>query len=253
MDKKNIFQLLIGLFSYDPIVRHAAKYELARWLVNWIGFRLYNKNLIWEQDEEFLFLKKRFLRDESKQIHERKFNLYYLAKSVQNIEGDTVECGVLKGEGSYYILCANRDKHKVHHVFDSFCGLSKPDVVLDNPMDENAYVWEENDLSIPLEDVRNNLKEFSKIEFYKGWIPSKFEEVKGLKFSFVHIDVDLFQPTYDSLSFFYGNLNSGAVMLCDDYGSSLCPGAKKAFDEYFDDKPENVVHLTTGQGFIIKQ
>ena len=36
----------------------------------------------------------------------------------------------------------------------------------------------------------------------KGWIPSRFEEVKDKNFSFVHIDVDLYQPTLDSLNFF---------------------------------------------------
>ena len=42
-------------------------------------------------------------------------------------------------------------------------------------------------------------------------------------------------------------------MICDDYGFVTCPGAKKAMDEFFEDKAEPVIMLTTGQAFIIKQ
>ncbi|MDH3609259.1 MAG: TylF/MycF family methyltransferase [Gammaproteobacteria bacterium] len=253
MEIKKYFKLFVSLLSTDSVVRHAAKYELIKWIVNGSGFRVYNKNLIWINDEEFINLKSKFTGSESKQIHERKFNLYNLAKSIQNIQGDTAECGVFKGESSYYILCANLDKNKTHHVFDSFGGLSKPDKVLDVVNDKTAYSWGENDLSISLEVVKENLKLFKNVNYYKGWIPSRFKEIENKEFSFVHIDVDLFQPTYDSLLFFYDRLNQGGIMLCDDYGFSTCPGAKKAFDEVVKDKFENIIHLTTGQGFIIKQ
>jgi hypothetical protein len=68
----------------------------------------------------------------------------------------------------------------------------------------------------------------------------------------VHIDVDLYQPTLDSIRFFYPRLAPGGIILCDDYGYSSCPGAKGAFDEYMKDRPEKIIHAPTGQAFIIK-
>ena len=50
------------------------------------------------------------------------------------------------------------------------------------------------------------LKDFNFIKTYKGWIPERFDEVKDRTFSFVHIDVELYQPTYDSLEFFFPRL-----------------------------------------------
>ena len=100
---------------------------------------------------------------------------------------------------------------------------------------------------------RNNLSQFNFVKYYKGWIPDRFSEVQMLTFSFVHIDVDLYQPTLDSIAFFYERLNKGGIMICDDYGFITCPGAKKAMDDFFRDKTEPVIMLTTGQAFIIKQ
>ena len=73
-----------------------------------------------------------------------------------------------------------------------------------------------------------------------------------MKFSFVHIDVDLYEPTHDSLSFFYERLVPGGIIVCDDYGSEACPGAYKACNDFIADKPEEIVHLTGGQGVIVK-
>jgi O-methyltransferase len=74
---------------------------------------------------------------------------------------------------------------------------------------------------------------------------------KHERFSFVHLDVDLYQPTMDSLEFFYGKMSPGNIILCDDYGFVTCPGAKKAMDSFFADKPEEIVSLPTGQGFVV--
>ena len=97
------------------------------------------------------------------------------------------------------------------------------------------------------------LSGFKSIHYYKGWIPVRFHEVAELKFSFVHIDVDLYQPTKDSIEFFYNKLSRGGILLSDDYGSVWCPGAKLAFDEFLQDKPEQIILLTTGQAFLIKK
>jgi hypothetical protein len=68
----------------------------------------------------------------------------------------------------------------------------------------------------------------------------------------VHLDVDLYDPTKACLDFFYPLAVPGAVFLFDDYGSTYCPGARSAIDEFFANKPEQVVELTTGQAFVVK-
>ena len=96
-------------------------------------------------------------------------------------------------------------------------------------------------------------KDFDFVVFHSGWIPEKFHEVSDVRFCFVHLDVDLFQPTLDSLSFFYDKMSPGGIILCDDYGFITCPGARKAMNSFFADKPEEIVSLPTGQGFVVKR
>ena len=72
------------------------------------------------------------------------------------------------------------------------------------------------------------------------------------KFALVHIDVDLHAPTRDSLEFFYPRMSEGGVIIVDDYGSSLCPGATLAVDTLLADKPEKMISLVDGGGFLVK-
>ena len=71
-------------------------------------------------------------------------------------------------------------------------------------------------------------------------------------FSFVHVDVDLYEPTRDSFAFFYERLSPGGILLCDDYGCTTCPGATKAADEFLADRPEKMISLDSGGGFFIR-
>jgi hypothetical protein len=164
----------------------------------------------------------------------------------KRIDGDTAECGAYQGATSYFIcrnICAMK---KVHHVFDSFEGLSAPS-------DKDGSYWTRGDLAAEEVTIRENLKEFDFVTYYRGWIPTRFKEVEDRRFVFVHLDLDLYQPTWDSLCFFYPRVNPEGIILCDDYGFITCPGARQAMDEFFRDRTEEIVSLPTGQGFVIKR
>lgn len=179
---------------------------------------------------------------------ERRWILQELIRLVETVPGDTAECGAFEGAGSYLIChanAANSNFNRVHHVFDSFEGLSTPAAV------DGAY-WHKGDMSRGEDIVRKNLTEFSAYELHKGWIPERFVDVKEKHFAFVHIDVDLYQPTLDSMSFFYERMNPGGIIVCDDYGFTTCPGATRAVNETLRDKPEKMIALPDGGGFLIK-
>lgn len=250
MKYSKIVPLLGGMLFGSSQVKYESKFEVLRYVSKKMGFRLYNKNLAWIDDEEYKKVWSGFSQSDNN-IHERRFTLYNLAKSVSGIDGDTAECGVFYGAGSYLIMAANKGL-KQHHIFDSFEGLSRPEFV-DEASEDYVAKWAEGDLEVAEHIVKSNLGNFEHVKFYKGWIPERFPEVGQSRFSFVHIDVDLYQPTLDSFEFFYDRLAVGGVMACDDYGSTQCPSAYKAFNDFVLDKPEEIAHLTTGTGFIIKQ
>jgi len=69
----------------------------------------------------------------------------------------------------------------------------------------------------------------------------------------VHIDVDLYEPTLDSLNFFYPKLVKDGVIVCDDYGITQFPGAKKAVDEFLEKNNYKLFYeVPMGSCFIIK-
>lgn len=200
--------------------------------------------IAWWQDARFNAFLERFAERDSLNT-DRKFMVSQLLRLTREVPGDTAECGVFRGASSWLICDANRGTEKVHHLFDSFEGLSEPG-------EGDGSYWRRGALAFPEASVREALREFSAVRYWKGWIPERFSEVEDRAFSFVHIDVDLEAPTRDSVAFFYPRLSDGAVLVCDDYGFTTCPGATRACDEFLSDKPEKMISLGGGGGFFIK-
>jgi hypothetical protein len=130
-------------------------------------------------------------------------------------------------------------------MFDSFAGLSEPSSF------DGCY-WSQGDLDSDYDIVKKNLRDVDNFSIHSGWIPERFPDVRIRKFAFVHIDVDLHQPTLDSFRFFYPRMNTHGIIVCDDYGLTSCPGATLAVDSYLSDKPEKMISLDSGGGFLIK-
>ena len=170
---------------------------------------------------------------------------------------DFVECGCWKGHSAYIISkLINESGKKINfHIFDSFEGLSEA-----TTKDESFYLKDSKEknriykyFASSENIIKDVLKDFNFIKIYKGWIPNRFGEIKDEKFSFIHIDVDLFEPTFESLKFFYPRLKKGGIIVCDDYNFTDFPGAKKAWDEYFKDKSFSIFYqIPFGGCFIIK-
>lgn len=210
---------------------------------------VYVKNLVWLHDSEFRELR-------NLQIpgipDDRLFFLYSTAQAVAELDGNIAECGVRAGKSSFAILKGfGNSPEKSMHLFDSFEGISEPTEPDHGP--DGRTPWEKGALAYSEEQVRENLAPFgSMIRIHRGWIPDRFHEVDKEKFCFVHIDVDLFEPTKDSIRFFYDRIVPNGVLICDDYGSRNCPGAKRAVDDFFAEKPEHVFHLPSGQCLVVK-
>jgi hypothetical protein len=143
------------------------------------------------------------------------------------------------------IKTSGRDKHL--HLFDTFAGM--PDTAIKEQ--DGHQKGDFGDTS--LDSVKSYLAGFPCVTIHAGFIPTTLESVKNERFSFVHIDVDIYQTSIDCCNFFYGRLVSGAVMIFDDYGFTLYKDAeKRAVDEFFADKPETLTSLPTGQCIVIK-
>jgi len=191
----------------------------------------------------------------------RFYALYQMVEYAisKNPNADFAECGCWKGHSSHLIatLLNERDFSGQFHIFDSFeGGLSTLGIEDQNERKEltdEEIERQRKYFSSDIEEVQRNLSAFDFIRLYKGWIPDRFLEVEGRRFSFIHLDIDLYQPYWDSLCFFYERLEPGGVMCFDDYGFTQFPGAKKAVDQFFKEHPASFLFsIPTGGAFVIK-
>mgnify|MGYP001295028236 CR=1 FL=1 len=180
----------------------------------------------------------------------------------KEVVADFAEAGCWKGHSSYFLSKLINDynfkknKNIKFFIFDSFEGLSEINEKDKNvkKLDQNLIKKIKTQFVSDDQFVKNEvLKDFKFVEIFKGWIPEKFDKVKDKKFSFVHIDVDLYEPTLQSLEFFFPRLIEGGIIVCDDYNSFGFDGAKKAWDEFFNKNKVKINFSPTVSGsFIIK-
>lgn len=187
---------------------------------------------------------------------DRYYTMKELLLSLGNLEADTAEIGVYRGLGSR-LLChysremPRRDTH-CHHAFDSFLGLSGPEWQ-DSPSRSDVRPWNDGDMSVSREEFEAALSPYPEVRIYENWIPDCFAAASEESFAFVHVDVDLYAPTRDAITFCYPRLIDGGIMLFDDYGFMTCPGARRAIDEFIEGASERLVRLPTGQAYLVRR
>lgn len=184
------------------------------------------------------------MNDFTNEIRMKRFwQLIQAFKAVEKLPGHTAECGCYMGLSSWLLLKYGGKDSAIHRIFDSFEGLSPPS------LEDSGSDYRKGKFACPKHDVKHHLKQFDNAEFYQGWIPHVFQQVGQYSYKFVHIDVDLFQPTLDSLEYFWPLLVQGGVIVVDDYGYSNYPGAGKAVRQF---GKGTIVPLLTGNCLLVK-
>jgi len=168
------------------------------------------------------------------------YSIYSAVIHTAKIPGIIAEVGVYEGGSSW--LISEMKGSREFHLFDTFEGL--PPATGDDPK------FKEGTFKSSLERVQKVLRNYPNLHFHKGLFPKTAVGLEDLRFSFVHIDVDLYQSTKDCLAWFYPRLNPGAMLISHDYQEA--EGVKKAFTEFFADKPECLVELSGTQVCFIK-
>lgn len=179
-------------------------------------------------------------------------NLYCLINSIKKLKGDVVEVGVHKG-GSAKLIKEYLGNKKLY-LFDTFEGLPET-------TKEDSQVFEKGDFEdTNLDKVVKYIGVCSEISglpdrniiFHEGMFQDTCNLIKDNKFSFIHLDVDLYDSTLFCLDFFYSRMESGAILITHNYTDLL--GVRKAMDEFLKDKPECLIKFPIGtQAMFIKR
>ena len=113
-----------------------------------------------------------------------------------------------------------RKSEKQLYLFDSFLGM--PEIT--HPLDG---VWKKGDLASPVESVRELLKGSQRVNIVPGYFNETLPQHPNLRFSFCHVDCDLYTSVKECISYILPRLSVGGVIVFDDYGFRDTQGRKQ--------------------------
>ncbi len=200
-----------------------------------------SKHIIREDKAFLACFGDRRLRNRKTLTMREMHNVYKLVEQSGKLRGDLAEVGVYRG-GSARIICEFKGQRNLH-LFDTFAGMPMVDKRVDRHRQGDFA-----DTSI--EAVQAFLSGFQNVYYHKGCFPETANAVLNCTFSMVHIDVDIYKSTLDCLRFFYPRMTRGGFILSHDYRTLL--GVRKAFADFFADKPEQILELWDTQCLVAK-
>jgi O-methyltransferase len=185
-------------------------------------------------------------------------SIWNLARSPGGRSGITIaEVGAFRGGGGYFMAsCAEAlgvEQVKLH-CFDTFAGAQEEDVRPDLEPSQEAGRRMGRYRDVSADDVRRYLARFSGAVVHVGRFQDTAAEVGDECFDFVHVDINLYEPTAYAMSFLDERLAEDGILVVDDYGSVTNPGVNKAVDEFLENHTDYVrFHLLTNQCLLIKR
>jgi hypothetical protein len=200
-----------------------------------------------QRKEVFSFIIK--VQEETKMLlnNIEAYQIYMAVKNTSHIRGDIAEVGVYRG-GSAKIICKANNNIRNLHLFDTFSGLPQVSSI-------DGYFREGQYSETSLESVKNYLKDYENVYYYKGIFPDSSKEVSNKIFSFVNLDTDIYDSTMNSLKFFYPRMRPGGIIMSHDYIATypnIVEGVKLAFEEYFISKKEPIIEMAGSQCLVVK-
>lgn len=191
------------------------------------------------------YLQSPFLPCVYKQSAGRLFYFRQMFERIKNFPGDIVECGVSTGHGILYfsLLCELTGNERAIWGFDSFSGFpasTDPDRKADS-----TFQMQSHDYASPPEMVMKVLSDgrvsphfvANSIRLVKGYFDQTLDSYHG-EIALLHLDCDLYESYITCLNKLYPKMKPGGIIMFDEYEDSDFPGAKRAIDEFFQDKIE---------------
>jgi O-methyltransferase len=183
----------------------------------------------------------------------RLWVLTRLARQCRALSGAYVEFGAYRGGTAYMVLgTADLGSGRRFFLFDTFAGAPREHATEHETARGVVDVFAgHTDTSV--ERVAALLAEWeSNVELCPGDVFETLPRTEVGRIAFCHLDLNVAGPTRRALAYAYQRLQPGAVVVVDDYGWDDYEDLRAVVDAFFDDKPESVVALPTGQAIVTK-
>lgn len=174
---------------------------------------------------------------------DRLANLWEYCR-LSNPEGAILEIGSYKGGGALHL--SNAQPNRPIFVCDSFKGFE----TIDARLDANFNMSQFKDTTIN-DVMKLFVHKGRKFEIVNGFFPESFNGRPFPQVSFVHLDVDIYKATLESLIYLDNKMMEKSFILIDDYNRS-CEGVNKAVEEFLQTSDNwRAFPLFPSQGLLI--
>ena len=131
--------------------------------------------------------------------------------------GSVLEVGVWHGDTFIPMAELAFDYGEEAHAVDSFRGMSSPSSEDVDERGEHRYPRGSLDVGGSAE-LRGRAAHLGNVRIWEGWVPAVFSLLpSGTSFSFVHVDLDHYWPTFHALSWVWSRLSVGGVVVVHDW------------------------------------
>lgn len=172
----------------------------------------------------------------------------WAASHAKHLKGDFVECGVATGMTTMTVVnyLNWNSLGRKFYLFDTYNGLdekysSKKEYKHFKDLYPDSYQF-----------IKDSFKEYNNVILVKGAIPLSLAQVNIEKVAYLHIDMNCVAPEIAAIEHFWPKLETGAIVVLDDYGWKIHKAQKLAMDEFAKSKGVKILTMPTGQGLIVK-
>lgn len=162
----------------------------------------------------------------------------WAASQAMNLDGDFVECGVWYGVMSRTI-CNYLDfakSAKRFYLVDSW-----------GEMPGSHEKYRPDIFSI----VQRRFNDVPNVHLVRGVVPAALDQIDAQRIAYLAIDMNGSVAERAALEALYPRMVAGGVIYFDDYCWGY-PELRATVDEFFRDKPEQLLHFPSGNSIVVK-
>ena len=192
--------------------------------------------------------------------------LYFerMFKKIVSVSGEIIECGVGKTKSFQILAMLMHQYLRTEYLwgFDSYEGYPEPTKEDESPRQRKKGEWNFLREHLVLDVLKQaGIPEelLSRIKLIKGFVENTLPVVTGQigPIALLHLDINLYSGYKTCLENLFPKVARGGIVLFDEYmnrnEAEVCPGAQKAIDEYFSDKPYKIQRDENyGKYFLVK-
>jgi len=183
--------------------------------------------------------------------------LCWAARRALRSGGDFVECGVYRGDMSWFVAqVIGAEKIPHFYLYDSFSGLSPAYSSSADFADSPGFLDFANEIFRAeglYEGVRDRFAGYRNFTVTKGFLPEALDQACPQLIGYLHLDLNSVRAELAVLERLFDRVVPGGVIVFDDYGWWQYRNQRPITDSFVAARGYEILELPTGQGLLVKR